>query len=142
MWRFRRLTLAIGRVGQCTLTWGQARPDFAAIPFNVFATRSGHNLFPSQLLILDGHTSHVSLSFIEYCEQQYIIPLCLPPHSTHILRPLDVGSSLHLLRLIRHVVMSGHTGPTRAKRTYPLQLREEFSLFSSVQSLYVAELQS
>jgi hypothetical protein len=44
-----------------------------------------------RLLILDGHTSHVSLPFIEYCEQQNIIPLCLPPHSTHILQPLDVG---------------------------------------------------
>jgi hypothetical protein len=44
-----------------------------------------------RLLILDGHTSHVSLPFIEYCEQQHIIPLCLPPHSTHILQPLDVG---------------------------------------------------
>jgi hypothetical protein len=44
-----------------------------------------------RLLILDGHTSHVSLPFIEYCEEHNIIPLCLPPHSTHILQPLDVG---------------------------------------------------
>lgn len=44
-----------------------------------------------RLLILDGHTSHVSLPFIQYCEEHYIVPLCLPPHSTHILQPLDVG---------------------------------------------------
>jgi hypothetical protein len=44
-----------------------------------------------RLLILDGHTSHVSLPFIQYCEQHNIIPLCLPPHSTHILQPLDIG---------------------------------------------------
>ncbi len=44
-----------------------------------------------RLLILDGHTSHISLPFIEYCEHNEIIPLCLPPHSTHILQPLDVG---------------------------------------------------
>jgi len=43
-------------------------------------------------LILDGHTSHVSLSFIKYCEQYCIIPLYLPPHSTHILQPLDIGT--------------------------------------------------
>jgi DDE superfamily endonuclease len=44
-----------------------------------------------RLLILNGHTSHVSVPFIEFCEQQCIIPLCLPPHSTHVLQPLDVG---------------------------------------------------
>lgn len=44
-----------------------------------------------RLLILDGHTSHVSLEFIQYCEDAKIVPLCLPPHSTHILQPLDVG---------------------------------------------------
>src|SRR5580704_14902780 len=87
-----------------------------AIPFNRLGQPLGPQPFPNQLLILDGHTSHVSLSFIEYCEQQYIIPLCLPPQSTHTLQPLDVGSSLHLLRLIRHVVMPRHTSPTRAKR--------------------------
>lgn len=44
-----------------------------------------------RLLILDGHISHVSLPFIQYCEQEDIIAICLPPHSTHILQPLDVG---------------------------------------------------
>lgn len=44
-----------------------------------------------RLLILDGHSSHVSLRFVEYCDQHKIIPLCLPPHWTHVLQPLDVG---------------------------------------------------
>jgi DDE superfamily endonuclease len=44
-----------------------------------------------RLLILDGHESHVSLQFVEYCEAHKIVPLCLPPHSTHILQPLDVS---------------------------------------------------
>src|SRR5271154_3671166 len=33
-----------------------------------------------RLLILDGHASHVSFPFIQYCEDNNIIPLCLPPH--------------------------------------------------------------
>jgi hypothetical protein len=37
-------------------------------------------------------------------------------------------------------VMPRHTSPARAKPTYPLKLWKEVSLFSSVQSLYVAEL--
>lgn len=44
-----------------------------------------------RLLILDGHKSHVSIQFVKYCEAHKIIPLCLPPHSTHMLQPLDIG---------------------------------------------------
>jgi hypothetical protein len=38
------------------------------------------------------------------------------------------------------VFMPRHTGPTRAKPTHLLTLREGILLFSSVQLLYVAEL--
>jgi hypothetical protein len=44
-----------------------------------------------RLLILDGHESHHSLDFDDYCKEQNIITLCMPPHSSHILQPLDVG---------------------------------------------------
>jgi hypothetical protein len=44
-----------------------------------------------RLLILDGHASHISPQFVEYCATHNIVPLCLPPHSTHELQPLDVG---------------------------------------------------
>ena len=40
---------------------------------------------------MDGHSSHVSWQFLDYCLQNDIIPFCLPPHSTHLLQPLDVG---------------------------------------------------
>ena len=43
-----------------------------------------------RLLIIDGHGSHVTLEFIEYCYQNKILLLILPPHSTHTLQPLDV----------------------------------------------------
>jgi len=44
-----------------------------------------------RLLILDGHTSHMSLPFVEYCEANNIVPICFPPRSTHILQSLDAG---------------------------------------------------
>jgi DDE superfamily endonuclease len=44
-----------------------------------------------RLLILDGHGSHHSVAFEEYCRQNNIITLCMPPHSSHFLQPLDVG---------------------------------------------------
>ena len=44
-----------------------------------------------RLLIIDGHESHQSLEFQNLCEESKIIALCMPPHASHILQPLDVG---------------------------------------------------
>ena len=44
-----------------------------------------------RLLILDGHGSHISFEFIQYCIESGIHLICLPAHSTHLLQPLDVG---------------------------------------------------
>jgi hypothetical protein len=44
-----------------------------------------------RLLILDGHESHHSDEFKEYCKEHNIVTLYIPPHSSHILQPLDVG---------------------------------------------------
>jgi hypothetical protein len=43
-----------------------------------------------RLLILDGHESHHSLDFEKYCQANKIVTLCMPPHSSHLLQPLDV----------------------------------------------------
>jgi hypothetical protein len=44
-----------------------------------------------RLLILDGHSSHLTLEFLDYAEAHKIEVLCFPAHSTHLLQPLDVG---------------------------------------------------
>jgi hypothetical protein len=44
-----------------------------------------------RMLIVDGHASHVTTKAIKFCLAHKIILLCLPPHTTHILQPLDVG---------------------------------------------------
>lgn len=44
-----------------------------------------------RLLALDGHKSHHSTDFELYCKENDIITLCMPPHSSHHLQPLDVG---------------------------------------------------
>jgi hypothetical protein len=44
-----------------------------------------------RLLILDGHESHDSLEFQQFCKENKIVSLCMPPHSSHLLQPLDVG---------------------------------------------------
>lgn len=44
-----------------------------------------------RLLFLDGHGSHVTMKFLDYCEANKILMATYPPHSTHSLQPLDVG---------------------------------------------------
>jgi hypothetical protein len=38
-----------------------------------------------QLLILDSHRSHLTIDFIDYCDQHKILLIVFPPHSTHSL---------------------------------------------------------
>jgi hypothetical protein len=44
-----------------------------------------------RLLILDGHGSHLTPEFDRICTQADIIPFCMPPGSSHLLQPLDIG---------------------------------------------------
>ncbi|APA05486.1 hypothetical protein sscle_01g002560 [Sclerotinia sclerotiorum 1980 UF-70] len=44
-----------------------------------------------RLLICDGHDSHISGNFIAHCLQNRIVLLILPPHTSHLLQPLDVA---------------------------------------------------
>jgi len=49
-----------------------------------------------RLLIVDGHSSHVNMKFIEQCDKLRILVIILPPHTTHRLQPLDVSLFLPL----------------------------------------------
>jgi len=44
-----------------------------------------------RLLVLDGHESHISAEFEVYCKDKNIITLSMPPHSSHLLQPLDIA---------------------------------------------------
>lgn len=56
------------------------------IPATNGRTRGGY-----RLLILDGHGSHLTPQFDKACKDNNIVALCMPPHSSHLLQPLDVG---------------------------------------------------
>ena len=43
------------------------------------------------IFIVDGHSSHLNMRFIDYCDEHNILLAILPPHSTHRLQPLDVS---------------------------------------------------
>ena len=57
-----------------------------------------------QLLILDGHGSHLTPKFDEICERNNIIPICMPAHSSHLLQPLDIGCFAVLKRAYGQMV--------------------------------------
>ena len=43
------------------------------------------------MLVLNGHKSHKSAEFQEYYMAYNIITLCLPPYSSYLTQPLDIG---------------------------------------------------
>lgn len=43
------------------------------------------------VLIYDGHSSHVSLEIIELAMKENVIILKLPPHTSHLLQPMDLA---------------------------------------------------
>lgn len=57
-----------------------------------------------RILVLDGHESHESVAFQDYCKDKKIITLCLPPHSSHFTQPLDVGCFSVLKRMYGHQI--------------------------------------
>jgi hypothetical protein len=69
-----------------------------------------------RLLIVDGHGSHLTQEFLEYCHQKRIILAVLPPHSTQTLQPLDVVcfkplSSNYTCELDNHLQQSQGLAP-------------------------------
>ncbi len=54
-----------------------------------------------RLLIIDGHESHISAQFQQYCQENDIITLCMPPHSSHLLQPLKASYGKQIENLVR-----------------------------------------
>src|SRR5271169_6580804 len=44
-----------------------------------------------RLLICDGHDSHITGEWVAHCMDNDILLAILPPHSSHLTQPLDVG---------------------------------------------------
>jgi hypothetical protein len=44
-----------------------------------------------RLLIMDNHESHLTLALVDQAKANNVELFCLPPHTTHIYQPLDVG---------------------------------------------------
>ena len=68
-----------------------------------------HKIPGKVLLLLDGHASHVkSISVIDFAISYDITLVCLPPHTTHYLQPLDRAFFSDRLKCI----MTVHVAPS------------------------------
>ncbi|APA11745.1 hypothetical protein sscle_08g065150 [Sclerotinia sclerotiorum 1980 UF-70] len=50
------------------------------------------------MLVLDGYENHESVAFQSYCKENDIIYIKLPPHSSHLTQPFDIGCFSNLKR--------------------------------------------
>jgi hypothetical protein len=57
----------------------------------LFEPETRRNDGKRRLLLLDGHGSHLTARFIAFCLNKNIDLVCLLPHTSHLLQPLDVG---------------------------------------------------
>lgn len=70
--------------------------------FNRHTASRTHGVY--RLLILDGHSSHATPEFDQFCTENKIITLCMPPHTSHLLQPLDVSCFSPLKRAYGHEI--------------------------------------
>jgi hypothetical protein len=65
-----------------------------------------------RLLILNSYSSYLTAEFNLFCKENAIIYLYMPPHSSHLLQPLDVGVFRPLKqayrKLVERIIMAGN----------------------------------
>ena len=79
-------TISVSKNGWTTDQLGVEWLQKVFEPYTASRTTGGY-----RLLILDGHGSHATAGFDRFCMERKIIPLYMPPHSSHLLQPLDVS---------------------------------------------------
>ena len=92
-----------------------------------------------RLLIMDGHSSHITGDLIALCMQKNIDLLILPPHCSHLLQPLDVGVYGPLKRYhAQEVDRYTQAGITRIQRAHWveifIQIREKALTTHNIQA--------
>ena len=87
-----------------------------------------------RLLILDGHDSHGTIEFIEFCISNRIVLYVLPSNATHLLQPLDVGIFGPLQKAygkyFDNVIRYGNTGIRKAS-FLPILVKSRAAAFTT-----------
>jgi len=88
---------------------------------------------------MDGHSSHINMRFIDFCDNHSIILGILPPHSTHRLQPLDVGIfsplSTAYSNEIDHLIQSSQGFSRVTKRSFWAMFRTAWKTALSFENI-------
>ncbi|XP_059928852.1 uncharacterized protein LOC132472972 [Gadus macrocephalus] len=80
----------VGCAGSGNPTGWMKEPDFLLYLAH-FTSHTRVSKESKLLLLLDNHTSHLSIAAIDYCRANGIVLLSFPPHCTHRLQPMDIS---------------------------------------------------
>lgn len=91
----KRMAPALGKNGipgsilQCSQS-GWINEELFLIWLQHFVKHTASSIENPTLLILDNHESHSNLQSFQYCRQNGVHLLSIPPHTSHRLQPLDL----------------------------------------------------
>ena len=102
---YRRWQIAVSNTGWTNDSIGQYWIEWFE------KTTSGRTVGKYRMLVMDGHHSHNTPEFHDFCNSHNIVTIYLPPHSSHILQPLDVACFSPLKRAygleVEKLIMAG-----------------------------------
>ncbi|XP_030752254.1 uncharacterized protein LOC115879492 [Sitophilus oryzae] len=78
-----------GAIYTCTKN-GWSNEQVFMMWFKHFQAKVSSSVDNPVLLVLDKHTSHISLSICEFCKSHGIVMVSIPPHTSHKWQPLDL----------------------------------------------------
>ena len=64
--------------------------EYMANAFNPWLEEQ--NIIKPVIMFVDGHRTHLSMQISKFCEDNHIVLYLLPPNTTHMLQPADVGA--------------------------------------------------
>ncbi|SCU90872.1 LADA_0F06854g1_1 [Lachancea dasiensis] len=73
---------------------------------------SSNGILRQRVLIVDNHYSHYCQQVLDFVTERRIVLLLLPPNTTHILQPLDVGVFSNLKKKVRTLATEWCPNPT------------------------------
>lgn len=78
----------IGSIGAGNASGWMQEKEFVQL-LKHFQQHTNSSMSHKVLLLLDNHSSHISIHALDFCKENGIVVLSFPPHCSHRLQPLD-----------------------------------------------------
>ena len=91
-------------VGYSDSSWIKSDDFYGFLSKSFFPWLHNKNVQKPVILFVDGHKTHVTIHPSKFCEDNEVILYLLPPNTSHILQPADVGAFWPLKHYWKEVV--------------------------------------